>query len=525
MIAWALLGACHQPESEVTPDLCPDGTDLTWDSFGHGFVVGWCTSCHSPLLSGPARGGAPVGVDFDTYASVTKYAARISATATGSSPSMPPGGGPPDAERARLREWLDCGLPGPPAVDEVPCDGAVIPGDLTLTSADDVAAMCAAGDSVEGTLTIGVGGTIDCLCAVGGDLVVTTPDDTVELPRLAAVTGAVVVTDSPSLAVLRTPALASAASLSLARNPALAITDWRALTVVAGPVTFTDDGVGGPLLLDGLVTLPADLRFADLPRLRSVELLRLETVAGSLDLSNLGAVAVDLGPIRTVGGDVRVASLPSLDAFDGLRVTTAIGGSLTFDDLPLLGSLSTGYALTEVGGGLILRGMPGLAAIDGFDVLASVGGDVVLAGFGVQSLELFPALTAITGAVELTDHPELREVVHLAADPTVAGLSIERNPKLATVERLGWSSVGGPVVVCDDPALDSVDGLVGVTAITGDLTVCRNRTLADVHGLGQLDSVGGDLTITDNPSLPTDDANALAASVAVDGVVTISGNQ
>ena len=58
--------------------------------------------------SGDARKGAPIGVDFNTYAGVLEFSDRIGARSLWDTPTMPPGGGPDLEERARLEEWLQC---------------------------------------------------------------------------------------------------------------------------------------------------------------------------------------------------------------------------------------------------------------------------------------------------------------------------------------------------------------------------------------------------------------------------------
>lgn len=89
---------------------CTRDPPLTWDSFGQGFMATHCAGCHSSLLPEGMREGAPPGVDLDTYAGVLEYAERVGARSLGEAPTMPPGGGPSEAERARLAEWLACAV-------------------------------------------------------------------------------------------------------------------------------------------------------------------------------------------------------------------------------------------------------------------------------------------------------------------------------------------------------------------------------------------------------------------------------
>ena len=84
----------------------------SWSTVGAPFVVTWCAPCHSSdLLTEETRGGAPVGVDIQTYADVVRWEASIRAWALTDSPLMPPTGGPSSAERERVEAWMDCGMP------------------------------------------------------------------------------------------------------------------------------------------------------------------------------------------------------------------------------------------------------------------------------------------------------------------------------------------------------------------------------------------------------------------------------
>jgi hypothetical protein len=113
------------PDDSTDPDdsgPLPCNDDVTWEFWGHGFFLTWCTSCHSADVVGKKRQDAPKGVDFDTYEQVVKRANDIkyrAATIPLMSPKpdpklvkyiMPPVGGPGDDEREALALWIDCGL-------------------------------------------------------------------------------------------------------------------------------------------------------------------------------------------------------------------------------------------------------------------------------------------------------------------------------------------------------------------------------------------------------------------------------
>jgi uncharacterized membrane protein len=95
-------------DTQITADECDAEPTVTWANFGQGFMLGYCQPCHASTA--PDRHGAPVDVVFDTEADCITRAERIAARASGDAPTMPPGGGVPQADRALLEIWLSCGL-------------------------------------------------------------------------------------------------------------------------------------------------------------------------------------------------------------------------------------------------------------------------------------------------------------------------------------------------------------------------------------------------------------------------------
>jgi uncharacterized membrane protein len=83
-------------------------SDLTYATFGAGFMASWCRSCHGAAQS--MRQEAPEAVNFDTLAEVRAQRLRV-LQRTSIDRTMPPAGGPSTAERELLAEWLRCGAP------------------------------------------------------------------------------------------------------------------------------------------------------------------------------------------------------------------------------------------------------------------------------------------------------------------------------------------------------------------------------------------------------------------------------
>ena len=110
-LAFVVLAACDPPPVTIDEVACPpQGTALTYASFGAPFLDTRCNGCHSAEVG--MRHGAPESFRFDTLDAVHLHAARIFVRAAATNVSMPPGpDDPPPDERDQLAEWLACGAP------------------------------------------------------------------------------------------------------------------------------------------------------------------------------------------------------------------------------------------------------------------------------------------------------------------------------------------------------------------------------------------------------------------------------
>jgi len=94
------------PRDTGADPVCAQPDLPTWESWGEGFFVTWCQSCHS--RTSPQRAGAPEGVDFDSEADVRASAADIRRTVLDFG-TMPVGGGLDATDRDALDLLLRCG--------------------------------------------------------------------------------------------------------------------------------------------------------------------------------------------------------------------------------------------------------------------------------------------------------------------------------------------------------------------------------------------------------------------------------
>lgn len=111
LLTFAVLAGCAANAMPMEDYPCPpQGTQLTYESFGREFLDTYCNRCHN--ASEGHRSGAPESYRFETIDDVREHAERIFVRSAASNTTMPPGVGDPPADgREQLAEWLACGAP------------------------------------------------------------------------------------------------------------------------------------------------------------------------------------------------------------------------------------------------------------------------------------------------------------------------------------------------------------------------------------------------------------------------------
>jgi uncharacterized membrane protein len=121
-VAAIALAACDlagqpvdAPDREVDPE-CVGAPELTWETFGEGFLISRCHNCHASTTTN--RNGAPPSVTLESMDNVRELRERIAARVADA--TMPPGGGLLEDEVIDLGLWMAC---DPCAFDDDPeCD-------------------------------------------------------------------------------------------------------------------------------------------------------------------------------------------------------------------------------------------------------------------------------------------------------------------------------------------------------------------------------------------------------------------
>ncbi|MCK6521136.1 hypothetical protein L6R49_06810 [Myxococcota bacterium] len=119
LLLWAALGAtsaCGRDKGPADDVVVDDSApaegceELSWAQDGLPQMMTWCASCHSSLIAAEDRAGAPIGVDLESLDGVRAQLDRVIVRVEAG--DMPPAGGVPEEDRARLLTWLRCGAPG-----------------------------------------------------------------------------------------------------------------------------------------------------------------------------------------------------------------------------------------------------------------------------------------------------------------------------------------------------------------------------------------------------------------------------
>lgn len=102
----ASSSACKN-QGEPTGSTCPEGSTLTYETFGQAFMKTYCLDCHSS-----GHGEQPI---LDTVAEIRAASADVDRTSAAGPDAtndvMPTDRSISDAERQKLGEWLACGAP------------------------------------------------------------------------------------------------------------------------------------------------------------------------------------------------------------------------------------------------------------------------------------------------------------------------------------------------------------------------------------------------------------------------------
>jgi hypothetical protein len=253
----------------------------------------------------------------------------------------------------------------------------------------------------------------------------------------------------------------------------------------------------------------------------------VNTVTGNVVVSEVG----DVTCLCEVGGDLVLdeteAALPHLGAVGGSIV---VGELLTALELP---------ELTAVGGDLDAVGASSVVEVL-LPELVSIGGDVrVVDAWLIEALEL-PSLGEVIGSIEVANAPamvwlELPRLVAVGGDVLISeALALPNIDSMGAVVSIGGDlraeqvgmgtfngfirteSIGGDIVVADNPNLLSFFGFQALVEVGGAIEVARNPILRELISFPDLETLGDSMTIDDNRDLEVFDGFPHLAEIRSD---------
>jgi hypothetical protein len=119
LVAQGIFTACVQKEKDdIDTSVADDDTasdqqticGRSFENFVYPFFNKYCLGCHSSVLEGVGRNGAPEGSNFDTLDEIKAQVEPIRASLLDDSGMPPSAPFPGTLERDDIISWLDCGV-------------------------------------------------------------------------------------------------------------------------------------------------------------------------------------------------------------------------------------------------------------------------------------------------------------------------------------------------------------------------------------------------------------------------------
>ncbi len=305
--------------------------------------------------------------------------------------------------------------------------------------------------------------------------------------------------------------------------------------------------------------LPGNLNIRGREVLDLSPLSQLETIAGNLEIFDVGSTAFAFTNLVSIGGNLRIVAHSFIPILDGLSKLKTIGGSFVYsdnrdgfvgsDDAALAGlnnlesvggefrihesemkSIIGFEKLTRIGGIFSIQNNPNLEIINAFGQLSEIGTDFwinetpLLSSFNALSNlrqlrdvtimdTQLPDLQVLSGleGVEvllITDNPAMSSMRGLENLSSVEAIAIGRNNSLANIDAFSnlttiasTNSGSTGVFLSSNPLLTNLNGLSGLTGTVGDIFIAGHDALVDIDALSNISAITGSLDIKLNPNL------------------------
>ena len=239
-----------------------------------------------------------------------------------------------------------------------------VPGDVAISSMDDLTGVPAGCWTLEGKLSI-FGPAVDSLTALGDlrgvhDLEITYTSLTrIDTPNPLQVTGAIVISHDQQLTDLSNLAPQGTVTTVM-------IEDDGALT-----------GLGG---LAKLTAVTGDMHVDQDPKLAEVDLSALTQVGGALGIHDDAGVTRIALPALTTVGDVMSMNDAVLTSLDSMGALQAVHGSLMVGQNALLTGLGSFGTAARIDNNVVILSNPQLTGLGQLSHAGGIGGAIEIAG-------------------------------------------------------------------------------------------------------------------------------------------------
>jgi len=229
------------------------------------------------------------------------------------------------------------------------------------------------------------------------------------------------------------------------------------------------------------------------------------------DITNLDGFA----RLQKISGSLTIKNCPNLTSIYGLRKLESIEGSFIFNNNDALANFNGLHSLTEISDNLEIKDNDNLKILHGWSAFFGYtdGLKNVSSVGGDVILSNNPLLENLDGLIGLTVFNSLFKVNDCSGLLNVGGLK-------------NIESIGGDFIFDDNDAIANFYGLSSVTEIGGELKIVNNDNLQILHGwsaffgytdgLKNVASIGGSIIVESNSALTNFDG--------LSGVNSINGN-
>lgn len=233
-------------------------------------------------------------------------------------------------------------------------------------------------------------------------------------------------------------------------------------------------------------------------------------------------------PQPCLAGGITLQTQAEIDAFainhptcthitGDVRIIERVAGDIT--------SLAGLQQITQIDGSLIVANSQALPGLGGLEGLVSIGRTLQISGNTLlTSLEGLSNVSTIGEGIYVADNAALPALAGLEQISITGFITLTNNPALEHLDGLrGLTGLNRYLQLLNNNRIPNLRGLAHLVSVGEFLSITQNDGLLNLSGLEKLQSVGGHLIINSNPALNS--LAALQTLTQISGQLSIAGNQ